>query len=278
MTLTVGWRVIIVDGAERYREAEVADVLAPALAAMPPETTVAFFAREDGRVVAPKALHGAVSQAGGQVAAEATVKPWELPKWTRAAGDHLGVQLDAAAAKALVAQVGERQQRLLRELEKLALEADALPVTLSVEDIEARAALSAEWKVFVLADALVAGDAAAAVRVYLRLREQGESLPRLMGLMASRLREAVGVADRLQAGETPGEIKRSLRMPPRAADRFIADVRARDAASLRAALGVLADLELDSRGGAPVRATRSAGAGLAEDTLTVRAIRVVSGA
>ena len=30
-------------------------------------------------------------------------------------------QLDAAAAKALVAQVGERQQRLLRELEKLAL-------------------------------------------------------------------------------------------------------------------------------------------------------------
>ena len=33
----------------------------------------------------------------------------------------LGLSLDAAAAKALVAQVGERQQRLLRELEKLAL-------------------------------------------------------------------------------------------------------------------------------------------------------------
>ncbi len=36
----------------------------------------------------------------------------------------MGLSLDAAAAKALVAQVGERQQRLLRELEKLALEGD----------------------------------------------------------------------------------------------------------------------------------------------------------
>ena len=36
----------------------------------------------------------------------------------------MGLELDAAAAKALVAQVGERQQRLLRELEKLALEGE----------------------------------------------------------------------------------------------------------------------------------------------------------
>ena len=54
-----------------------------------------------------------------------TVKPWELPKWAREQAARIGLSLDAAAAKALVAQVGERQQRLLRELEKLALEGDA---------------------------------------------------------------------------------------------------------------------------------------------------------
>ena len=33
----------------------------------------------------------------------------------------LGLELEPDAAKALIAHVGERQQRLLRELEKLAL-------------------------------------------------------------------------------------------------------------------------------------------------------------
>ncbi len=276
MTLMMGRRVIIVEGAERYREAEVAEQLAPALAAIAPDTTVAFFAREEGRQKAPAALHDAVKRAGGQIAAELTIKPWELPRWTREAAARSGVQLDSAAARALVAQVGERQQRLLRELEKLALEADELPVTLTADDIERRAAASAQWRAFALADALVAGDAPGATRIYLRLREQGERLPGLMYLMAQRLREAHAVALRLDAGEAPAEIKRSLRMPPKAADRFIADVRRRDAGQLRRALEVLADLELDSRGGAQVRARRSSDAGLSEDTLAVRAIAAIS--
>ena len=49
------------------------------------------------------------------------MKPWELAGWVREQAARMGMSLDAAAAKALVAQVGERQQRLLRELEKLAL-------------------------------------------------------------------------------------------------------------------------------------------------------------
>ena len=276
MTLIVGRRVIIVEGAERYKQAEVVEQLVPALAAIAPDTTVAFFAREEGRQKVPAPLHDAVKKAGGQIVEQLTVKPWKLGQWTRETAAQLGVRLDAAAAKALVAQVGERQQRLLRELEKLALEADELPVTLTVADIEERAAASAEWRAYALGDALVAGDVAAATQTYLRLREQGERLAGLMYLIASRLREAHAVALRLEDGESLGEIKRTLRMPPKAADRFIADVRARDAGQLRRAMEVLSDLELDSRGGAPVRAHRSRDAGLAEDTLAVRAIAAIS--
>jgi DNA polymerase-3 subunit delta len=277
MTLALGWRVIIVEGVERWREADVVEHLAPALAQMPPDTTLALFAREEPlRVKVPAALHAAVEQAGGQVVAQGTVKPWELPGWVREQATRLGLALDAAAAKALVAQVGERQQRLLRELEKLALEQDGGARPISVEDIERRAAHSAERRAYGFADALVGGDRAEALRAYVRLRAQGERPAGLLYVMASRMREAVGVAGRLRAGESAADVKRSLRMPARAAQRFVADVSARDPEHLRAGLGTLADLELDSRGGAPIPASRTSLAGLDEDTVAVRSIEAVT--
>ncbi len=120
MTFALGRRFIVVDGVERWREKDL-DPLEAALKTPPPDTTVAFFAREDGRAKAPARLHEAVKKAGGDVSAEETVKPWELPKWVIARAAELGLELEPDAARALIRHVGERQQRLLRELEKLAL-------------------------------------------------------------------------------------------------------------------------------------------------------------
>jgi DNA polymerase-3 subunit delta len=280
MTFAMGRRVLIVDGVERWKQAEVESQLAPAMKDMPPDTTVALFAREEGRAKAPAALHKAVEKAGGQIVAESTVKPWELPRWAREQAARMGIALDAVAAKALVAQVGERQQRLLRELEKLALEADLADggarVSVSVEDIEGRAAQSATTRVWGLADALVAGDATRALGDYLSLRRQGERLPGLTFVMAGRLREALAVSLRLAEGESAAEVKRGLRMPPRAAERFVADVARTEPERLRAALQALADLELDTRGGALVNAQRSRLSGLQEDTLALRAIQAAT--
>jgi len=289
MTLAIGRRVIIVEGVERWREDDVKKHLAAAVAQMPPDTTLALFAREEARAKAPAALHDAVRRAGGQIVAQMTVKPWELAKWAREQAARMGLSLDAAAAKALVAQVGERQQRLLRELEKLALEGDpaeadaatagtaaaGAPRHIGVQDIERRAAHSTEWRAYALADALVGADGREATRSYLRLREQGERLSGLTYLMAQRLRDALAVALRLQAGESVAEIKRGLRMPARAAERFVADVARTDVERLRAALAALADLELDTRGGAPLAASRTPFAGLGEDTLALRAIEAI---
>jgi DNA polymerase-3 subunit delta len=298
MTLAIGRRVIIVEGVERWREDDVKKHLAASLAQMPPDTTLALFAREEARAKAPAALHDAVKRAGGQIVAQLTVKPWELAKWAREQAARLGLSLDAAAAKALVAQVGERQQRLLRELEKLALEGDpgeagagagsgtdagaagqtpAAPRRIGVQDIEGRAAHSTEWRAYALADALVGQDGREATLSYLRLRQQGERLSGLTYLMAQRLRDALAVALRLQAGESVAEVKRGLRMPPRAAERFVADVARSDVERLRAALAALADLELDTRGGAPLASSRTALAAMGEDTLALRAIEVVTG-
>jgi DNA polymerase-3 subunit delta len=274
MTLTVARRVIIVDGVERWREGEVSEHLAPAMSPMPPDTTLALFAREEARAKAPAALHEAVLGAAGQVVAQMTVKRWELAGWVREQGRRLGLTLDAAAAKALVEQVGERQQRLLRELEKLALEGGERAV--SVEEVDQRAAHSAEYRSFALADALVGGDRAAAMAAYVRLLGQGERPAGLTYVIAQRLRDALAIAVRLQAGESRAELKRELRMPARAAERLLADVARADPERLREAVAAVADLELDSRGGAPISGRRTALAGLGEDTLAVRTIETIA--
>jgi DNA polymerase III subunit delta len=297
MTLATGsqsggvGRVILVEGVERWKQADVEQQLVPALAVMPPATTLALFAREEGRVKAPATLHRAVERAGGQVVGHAAVKPWQLSRWVRAQAASLGLELDAAAAGALVAQVGERQQQLLRELEKLALElgpgagrsanpprgASGAPRAVSAEEIEQRAARSAQQRVYALADSLLGRDGARdAVCAYLRLRQQGERLSGLTYLMAARLREALALTVRLQSGASTAEVRRTLRMPARAAERFLADVAQTEPEQLRAALAALADLELDTRGGSPLPSARSGLSALDEDTLALRALETIT--
>jgi DNA polymerase-3 subunit delta len=174
----------------------------------------------------------------------------------------LGLKLEPDAARALIAHVGDRQQRLLRELEKLALSVGGAG-RIDVGEIEAQAAASAERRAWSLADALVGGDATAASRVYLTLRAQGERLPGLIYWMAQRVRAAVGVAQALDAGESESQVKRGLRMPSRAADRLIADARRAGSERLQRALEEIADLERASRGGARGAASEDSAALLA---------------
>jgi len=267
MTFAIGRRFIVVDGVESWKERDL-EPLTTAMAAIAPDTTVAFFAREDSRKKAPNGLHDAVVKAGGVVSAEQSVKSWELPKWVIGQARQLGLQLEPDAARALIASVGDRQQRLLRELEKLALWAGP-GAQLGPAEVEEIAAPSAERRTWTLADALVAGDTQAATRVYLTLRAQGERVPGLLYFMAQRVRTALDIAQALDRGEPPAQIKRGLRMPSRAADRLIADARSSGSAQLQSALEQIADLELASRGG---------GAGAAsEDTAAVRAIQEIAG-
>jgi DNA polymerase-3 subunit delta len=272
MTFAIGRRFIIVDGVERWKEKEL-DALIAALKAIAPDTTVALFAREDGRMKVPSRLHEAVKRAGGDIAQESGVKPWELAKWAIARARELGLELEGDAARALVQHVGDRQQRLLRELEKLALGAGASPrgepIALDVAEVQELTAASAERKAWSLADALLAGEAQAATRVYLALRQQGERVPGLLFWIGQRIRIAHDVACAVERGEAPAEIKRGLRMPGKAADRLIADARRTGADRLRAGIEQIADLELASRGGGRH--------GLTEDTAMLLTIQRIAG-
>ena len=266
MTFALGRRFVIADGVERWKEADVAAVATAMEGGDPESLTVAFFAREDGRAKAPAALHKAVERAGGQIAAENVLNKRALPGWIAKQAAELGITIDKQAARALMAQVGERQQRLLRELEKLALEYG--PGTeIGVEEVHECCASSAERKSWELGDALVAGDEKSVLRLLLELRQQGERLPSLQYQMVRRVRDALTVAEALAAGKPASQVRKTLRMPSFAADRLIADVSKRDPEAYRRALELLADLEVESRGGIGM----SDGA-LSEDTASVRAV------
>lgn len=277
MTLALGRRVLIVDGVERWRGADVEKHLAGLLAQMPPETTLAMFGREEARAKAPEALVNAVKKANGSVGVQATVKGRALPKWVESEARTLGLELDGAAARMLIARVGERQQRLVRELEKIALASGGGRV--GAEQIDALAAQSAERPAYELADALVAGDEQAAIRLYARLWGQGERVSGMIGLIARRASAALRVLSLLEQGASPAKIKQELApMQGFLVDRLIAEVRRGDPARLREALGVLADLELRTHGGSQLPSARGGLDGLEEDTLALRAIAQIAAA
>jgi DNA polymerase-3 subunit delta len=194
------------------------------------------------------------------------MKARELPKWLQGEASRLGATLDRDAAQALVGQVGDRQQRLVREVEKLAIE-HGPDAHITLEHVEDAAAHSAERQVWSLVDALVGGDGRRATTAFLELRAQGESMPRLVPLMARRVRDVLAIAQRLEAGESSADVKRSIKGSPWMADRRIAEARATDADTLRRAVEVLADLELDTRGASE----------LSDDTVGLRAIAAIAG-
>src|SRR5256885_2211245 len=101
--------------------------------------------------------------------------------------------------------------------------------TVGVEEVEGAAAPSAERQVWGLVDALVGRDRAHATRAFLELRAQGEALPRLIPLMARRIRDVLAIAVRLEAGESAAPGKASLKTSSWMADRRIKEARAPDA-------------------------------------------------
>jgi len=266
MTFATGRRFIIVDGVERWKDAAVTEHLAAALKAPDTEITVAFFAREDGRFKTPPALIKAVTAGGGDIANEKARSGRELPGWVVEQARRLGIELDRDAAQTLVAYVGERQQRLLRELEKLAIE-HGPGARLDAEMVEAAVADGAERQVWGLGDALVAGNLQDAMRTWLDLRDRGEAVQRLVSLVVRRMRDVHVIAVRLEAGEAPAQIKASTKGNPYAVDRRISEARRADADRLGRGIELLAALERDTRGDSQ----------LEPDTLALRALAGVAG-
>lgn len=239
-----GTRYLLVDDAASWSAGRLGPLQA-ALANPPPETVLVLLAR--GKQP-PKALSKAVEAAGGEVREYRAPRPRELPRWTSERGRELGLELDREAARALVAIVGQSQQRLSRELEKLALALHP-ERSASAADVERLASGDAPAQAHELADAVAAGDLPAALRAAGRLEARGERPGRLTFPIVRRLREVHRAARLLEAGMPEQRVVAELDAPPWLAKRTVARATRADRAALERALCAFADLEVGLRGG-----------------------------
>jgi DNA polymerase-3 subunit delta len=247
LTFDPGTRYLLVDDAGAWKPTALGPVES-ALSALPADTVLVLIVR--GK--APKQLRAAVEKVGGEVREYAAPKPWHLPKWCIERGRELGVELDGGAAKELVALVGTNQQRLSRELEKIALAlypAEAV----TVGDVERLAARDAAPQAYDLADALVAGDLRATLALAEELEAHGERPGRLVFPIARRLREVHRAAVMLDAGMPEQKVGEALHAPPWLAKKTVARAKKADTAALERALCVFAELEVELRGGGDVQ-------------------------
>jgi DNA polymerase-3 subunit delta len=244
MSLMDSRRYLLADGIERWRDKQLEPVIA-ALAELPPDLTLVLICRDKP---AAKLLK-AVKAAGGEVHEFEAPKAREMPRVLVGEAQRLGFRLDQPAARMLVERMGANPVRLRNELERLALWAGD-GGTVSAADLTEMIADTSEAAVWSLSDALIEGDAAAALRIGERLIGQGENVTGLIYGLASRLRSACAAAAQLEEGIPPQQVESSLKMHPYAAKQLVKRLQGTDLAGLRSATETLADLELWCRGGA----------------------------
>jgi DNA polymerase-3 subunit delta len=244
MSLMDSRRYLLADGVERWRDRQL-DAVATAIADLPPDLTLVLIARAK----APAKLTKAVKAAKGEIHDFEAPKAREMPRVLVAEAQGLGFSLEPAAARILVDRMGANPVRLRNELERLALWAGE-GGAVAAADLEAMIADTSEAAVWSLSDALIEGDAAAALRIGEQLIDQGENVTGLIYGLASRLRGACAAAAQLEEGIPPQQVESSLKMHPYAAKQLVSRLRNADLADLRLATEALADLELWCRGGA----------------------------
>jgi DNA polymerase-3 subunit delta len=248
MSLIASRRYLLVDGVERWSANQAAPVIA-ALAALPPDLTVVFVARElTPKASAPKGLAEAVKGAGGEVLSYKAPRARDLPARLVADAGRRGLRLEPAAARLLVERLGESTLRLSSELDRLALWAgpQGEVTAADLEEMVADTSQEASWK---LSDAIVAQDAPAALGASERLLAQGEAVTPLVYGAGRRLREANAALAALESGTPEQQVERQLPMHPYAAKMLIRRLRGASAPELRGACCAIADLEWWTRGG-----------------------------
>jgi DNA polymerase-3 subunit delta len=242
LTFGTDARYYLVDNAEAWKAGDL-DPLEQALADPAPDTVLVMIARGKPQ----QRLVKAVTAGGGEAREYTAPKPWQMPKWVAERATECGLRLDQQAAKALVASVGTRQQRLQREIEKLAIAAH--PRTqLSAEEVEQLAAGEVSTKAYNLADAVVAGDLPATMRLAEALTAGDERPGGLLYPIVRRLREVLRATELLEAGMSEKQIADALKVPPWKLKHTLSAAHKSDRDTLARAICVFADLERDLRG------------------------------
>jgi DNA polymerase III delta subunit len=230
-----------------------------ALTTVAPGNGLAVLEETDSGVKDPpsKTVAEAIRAAGGDVRPFVAPRQDALASWIDLRARERQIKLGPGAARELATRVGGfvregdvdrlHQGRIaVNELEKLSLRhADGGPVT--VDDVQALVPEAVPGSVWAFVDAVGQRRRARALELLERLIED-KPAPVLLAVLHRRLRELIEVQDRLERGESPGSLVRSMRLQPFRAETLAGQAGAWTGPELDAALNGLVDLDAQVKG------------------------------
>ena len=261
MTLAMGRRWMLVEGAERWKEKDV-KLVCDALAGLPPGTTAVLVAAgpfKAKKPPAPAKLVAAVEKCGGEVKSFKAPTSAKYASWASEQAEKVGLTLGQDAARVLVDRVGEDEKRrllerrVMRELEKIAIY-EPEGGNVDVETVEELTASDAEARTWQLADALVSGDRALAVSLAEDLRDRGEDIMYVLFALVRAVRTTRMARAVLDEGGSTSQIAAALGMPDWRARPIKAQAERAGPARLEHLAAALAELDYTVRGGTNVDA------------------------
>jgi DNA polymerase III delta subunit len=204
-----------------------------------------------------KTLADAVRAAGGEVRRLEAPRQEAFAGWIESRARERQVKLGPGVARELATRVGgfvregdvERQYQgriAVMELEKLALRhVDDGPVT--VDDVRELVPEAIPGSIWAFVDAVGMRQRNRALELLERLIDD-KPAPVLLAVLHRRIRELIEVQDRLERGESPGSLVRSMRLQPFRAETLARQARAWTGPGLDAALEGLVALDAQVKG------------------------------
>jgi DNA polymerase III subunit delta len=239
-------RLVIVDGVEAWKAADVKEVVAY-LAAPSPATVLALVAEE---LKADSALAKAVAKAGEVLTYD--VPKRRLPEWVAEQFTRLGATAEPEACRALVEAVGDDLDDLASEIDKLATWAAG--ETITVAAVERLAVGRAETPIFAVTDAWGRRDVGAVLEATESLLERSQrtrsgELLRLTASLVGHVGRVRRVARLADEGVRPRDAAGRLKMHPFAAEKAGQQATNFSADELGQAIVRLAEVDAAVKGG-----------------------------
>jgi DNA polymerase III delta subunit len=235
------------------------DAFLAALQTIAPGNGLAVVEETDSGVKDPpnKTISEAIRSAGGDVRPFVAPRQDALAAWIEARARERQIAVAPGAARELATRVGgfvregdvERQQQgrlAVMELEKLALR-HAGGGAITVDDVQDLVQEAVPGSVWAFVDAVGQRRRGRALELLERLIED-KPAPVLLAVLHRRLRELIEVQDRLERGESPGSLVRSMRLQPFRAETLAGQARAWTGPELDGALDGLVELDAQVKG------------------------------
>lgn len=251
LVVVTGIGPLVRRGADRDAFLNLFSLMAPSHGLLVIEETDA------GKREAPhKAVADAIAAHGGEIRRFQAPSAGGLSAWIESRARERGITLGPGAAKELATRVGgfvtendvdrRRQGQIAAmELDKLALYRPA--TTVSQDDVRALVPEAIPGSIWGFTDAVGMRRTDRAVEL-LELLLGTTPEPVLLAVLHRRIRELLEIADRLESGETPGSLVRTMKLNPYRAEQLVRQARQWQTPELERALDGLVEVDAIVKG------------------------------